>query len=207
VEDLIGKKVLVNKLHYPKEDSRKYTSEKVNFNRVVRKYSKYYIVKIRNKYWNLRDWNINGKNGGYSAVLYSHVNVWNSVMKLPSKRKLKELYVELKSEYFDRAGVEIFEHYKVSFEYNGRLTRTAGRCDRFERCIEFSPSYIHRFPDDLKSLLAHEMIHFAHPNHSHKGFHKALKKLQDIGLNVHRYTLASSTPRFYINADSAEVVK
>lgn len=75
----------------------------------------------------------------------------------------------------------------VQIEWNSRLTRVAGWCSNFDRVINISTEYAKRFPDDVGSVLLHEMIHLRERNHT-AGFKAEMDRIQMLGGDVNMHS-------------------
>ena len=77
--------------------------------------------------------------------------------------------------------------FNVRITWNNRLSRCAGYCTNHDRDISLSPHYADRFPDDIPSVLLHEMIHLWERNHT-AGFNNQLERIRELGGDVHRFS-------------------
>ena len=77
--------------------------------------------------------------------------------------------------------------FNTRITWNGRLSRCAGYCTNHDRDISLSPHYADRFPDDIPSVLLHEMIHLWERNHT-SGFNSQLERIRELGGDVHRFS-------------------
>jgi predicted SprT family Zn-dependent metalloprotease len=100
---------------------------------------------------------------------------------------LKRLYNACNAKYFNG------ELPGVNLEWSSRLFSCAGKCQKKngKYTIKLSIDYHQRHPNEIVPTLIHEMIHVKISGHGQK-FKKELKRINDMGGTVHRYSKESA---------------
>ncbi len=140
-----------------------------------------------------------GAHEGFVVGLWSNVEP-DEYRKLPSVNDLRNMYCDIEKE-FGEADIAIPHVNDVEIKWTSRLTAAAGNCRIHSRLIKLSVPYMKRFPEDLRSVLTHEMIHLLESGHG-LGFQRIVNSLREVGAEVFRYSMARATPRQYINVHS-----
>lgn len=77
--------------------------------------------------------------------------------ELKEKYDLQDMLIEFNNQFFNFDFIE-----DVEIKWSKRLTRVAGNCWRYasgRKVIKLSVYYFRKFPEEVKSVLLHEMIH------------------------------------------------
>lgn len=104
------------------------------------------------------------------------------IMDLPQVEELQSRYREFNERYFENVLPG-----EIIIEWSKRMTSAAGLCNFRKKTIKLSVWYHLKYPEEIDSTLLHEMIHLVVPGHGPQ-FKYYLKKLQDLGANVSRYS-------------------
>lgn len=88
---------------------------------------------------------------------------------------LKETFKKYNEKYFNNRVQPVF------LAWNNRTTKTLGTCRYINDepyKIEVSSKYVKQYPEELKNILVHEMIHVLYPKDSHgELFRKEMNRL------------------------------
>jgi len=106
---------------------------------------------------------------------------------------LDRRYTELKEKYF---GDWRLPHKLPKLLWSAKLTHAGANCKPRKKEIRISIPYIKQYPEELDSVLLHEMAHLLVPNHGPQ-FKRVLRSINNIAGRevVSRYTKARATIR------------